>query len=311
PDPENISGPGSPKNVPADYMPFGYAYGTNDIYVVSHTGYSNYNGLQVTMQKRSDSVTFNVNYTYSKSLGTDLKENPYLLRGNYGVEQIDRPNVFNASYSYTTKHLYRGSNILASGAINGWTISGITTWQGGGNLQAQSSPNLSLSLKYINIPASATANKVSSSLSQATYYGTTAGITIQPTTSCNPSSGLADNQHMKLSCFGVPKIGASGLRNFPYLAGPSYTDADLALSKSFHVTEAQTVEFRASAFNWINHPLAAFNGSDLGLTYDVDYTTKAVTVDPGVAADANWGYTDTKTGGDTRRIIELALKYNF
>jgi hypothetical protein len=306
-DPENISGPLSPNNAPADYMPFGYAYGTNDIYVVSHTGYSNYNALQVTLQKRSDSVTFNVNYTYSKSLGTDLKENPYVLRGNYGVEQIDRPNVFNASYSYTGKHLYRGSNILASEAINGWTISGITTWQGGGNLQAQSSPNLSLSLKYINIPASASANKVGSSLSQATYYGTTAGITIQPTVSCSPGSGLSGNQHMKLSCFGVPAIGAYGARNFPYVAGPSYTDADLALSKSFHVTEAQSVELRASAFDWINHPLASFNGSDLNLSYNVDYTTKTVT-----NTDAStFGSTQTKTGGDTRRIIELALKYNF
>jgi len=307
PNPENISGPGSANNKPADYMPFGYAYGTSSIYVVSHTGYSNYNGLQVTVQKRSDTVTFNVNYTHSKTLGTDLSENPFLLRGNYGVEQIDRPNVFNASYSYTTKHLYRGNSAIASGAVNGWTISGITTWQGGGNLQAQSSPNLGLSLKYVNIPESASTNGVSASLSQATYYGTTAGITIQPTVSCNPSSGLAENQHMKVSCFGVPAIGAHGARNFPYVAGPSYTDADLALSKSFHITESQNVEFRASAFNWINHPLASFNGSDLGLTYNVDYNAKTAT-----NTDAStFGSTETKTGGDTRRVIELSLKYNF
>ena len=304
PNPENISGPGSTNNKPADYMPFGYAYGTDDIYVVNHSGYSNYNGLQVTLQKRSDTLTFNLNYTHSKSLGTDLSENPYLLRGNYGVEQIDRPNVFNASYSYTTKHLYRGSNIVASGAINGWTISGITTWQGGGNMQAQSSPNLSLSLKYVNYPST---GGVSASLSQATYYGTTAGITIQPTLSCDPASGVSGKQHMKVSCFGVPKIGAYGLRNFPYIAGPSYTDTDMALSKSFHVTERQTVEFRASAFDWDNHPLAAFNSSDLGLSYTVDYNTKVAT-----NTDAStFGSTQTKAGGDTRRIFELALKYNF
>ncbi len=307
PNPEQINGPLSPNNKTADYRPFGYAYGDNAIYVVSHAGYSNYNALQVTLQKRSDTLTFNLNYTYSKSLGTDLSENPFSLRGNYGVEQIDRPNVFNASYSYTTKHVYRGNNIFASGAINGWMISGITTWQGGGNLQAQSSPNLGLSLKYVNIPTSASNNGVSASLSQATYYGTNAGITIQPALSCDPGSGVSGKQHMKLACFGAPAIGAHGARDFPYVAGPSYTDSDLALSKSFHLTENQTVEFRASAFNWLNHPLAAFNGSDLGLTYNVDYTTKTATnTDP-----STFGSTETKTGGDTRRIIELSLKYNF
>jgi hypothetical protein len=53
--------------------------------------------------------------------------------------------------------------------------------------------------------------------------------------------------------------------------------------------------------------LASFNGSDLNLSYNVDYTTKTVT-----NTDAStFGSTQTKTGGDTRRIIELALKYNF
>lgn len=311
PDPENIGGPQSPSNKPADYMPYGYAYGTSDIYVVNHSGYSNYNAFQLSVVKRSDTFTFNVNYAHSKSLGTDLQENPYALRGNYGVEQIDRPNVFNASYSYVDKHLYRGANKFISGSVNNWLISGITTWQGGGNLQAQDSPSFGLSLHYIDIPASASANNVGAGLSQATFYGTTAAVNIQPTLSCNPGSGLADNQHAKSTCFGVPAIGAYGARNFPYLAGPSYTDADLAISKTTHISENQTITFRASAFNWINHPLAAFSsGSQLALSYNVDYTSKAVTAFTG-AAPASYGYTDTKAGGDTRRIIEFEAKYSF
>jgi hypothetical protein len=290
-------------------MPFGYAYGTSDIYVVNHNGYSNYNGLQVSVVKRSDTLTFNVNYTYSKSLGTDLSEDPFLLRGNYGVEQIDRPNVFSASYSYTDKHLYRGDNRIVSGVVNNWLISGITTWQGGGNLQAQDSPNFNLALTYVNIPASASANKVSTGLSQATYYGTTAGMTIQPKLSCNPGSGLGINQHATINCFGVPAIGAYGVRNFPYLSGPSYTDADLAIAKTTHISEGQTVTVRASAFNWINHPLAGFSGgSQLALPFNVDYTSKTATLG---SYSPTYGTTDTKAGGDTRRIIELVVKYNF
>ena len=69
-----------------------------------------------------------------------------------------------------------------------------------------------------------------------------------------------------------------GPRNYPYLSGPSYTDADLAVAKTFHIVENQTVTLRASAFNFINHPLAAFSGNQLSLYYNTDYVGKASTL---------------------------------
>lgn len=316
PNPENIGGPGSPKNQAADYQPYGYAYGTNGIAVLLHTGYTNYNGFQLALEKRSEHLTFNVNYTRSKTLGTDLNENPFSLRGNYGLEQIDRPNVINMSYSYNDRNVYHGGNKILSGAVNNWLISGITTWQGGGNLQAQDSPNFNLSLTYTTINGSPISASnplpagVSSGYGDATYYGTTVGISIQPVLTCNPGSGLAKSQHAKDTCFAAPAIGAFGARDFPYLSGPSYTDADLAISKTFHITENHTVTFRASAFDWDNHPLAAFSsGNQLALPFNADYTSKATKLG---GASSTYGVTDTKTGSnDTRRVIELALRYNF
>jgi hypothetical protein len=308
PNPENISGPGSPNNKPADYQPYGYAYGTNAVAVLSHTGYTNYNGFQIAVVKRSDRLNFNVNYTRSKTLGTDLNENPFSLRGNYGVEQIDRPNVINMSYSYNDKALYRGGNKLLAEVVNDWLISGITTWQGGGNLQAQDSPNFNLSLNYAagTFP---TGQGISSGYGAATYYGTTAGISIQPVVTCDPGSGLAARQHAKDTCFAAPAIGSYGARDFPYLSGPSYTDADLAMAKTFHITENHTVTLRANAFDWINHPLATFSsGNQLALPFVTNYGSKAAALS---GASSTYGITDSKTGGDTRRIIELALKYNF
>jgi Carboxypeptidase regulatory-like domain len=309
PNPENIGGPGSPNNQPADYQPFGYAYGSNAIGVLSHTGYSNYNGFQLAVVKRSDHFNFNVNYTRSKVLGTDLNENPFSLRGNYGVEATDRPNVFNASYSYSVKSLYHGENKVISGVANNWVISGITTWQGGGNLQAQDNPNFSMSLNYA--PGTyPTGTGISAGYGVPTYYGTTAAISLQPVLTCNPGSGLAAHQHATDKCFAPPAIGAYGARDFPYLSGPSYTDSDLAISKTTHVTERQTFTFRASAFNWDNHPLATFSSSnELALPFLTNYATKASTLSSSVSP--TYGITDSKTGGDTRRVIELEAKYNF
>jgi len=195
--------------------------------------------------------------------------------------------------------------------VNDWMISGITTWQGGGNLQAQDNPNFSLSLNYVNFPTGTKADPtgITSGYGAATYYGTTAGISIQPVVTCNPGSGLAGSQHAKDTCFAPPAIGAYGARDFPYLSGPSYTNADLAMSKTFHITENHTVTLRANAFDWLNHPLATFSGSSqLALPFITAYGTTAPVL---TGASSTYGVTDSKTGGDTRRIIELALKYNF
>lgn len=87
-------------------------------------------------------------------------------------------------------------------------------------------------------------------------------------------------------------------------------DTDLAINKEFHLKESNVITFRASAFNWINHPLAEFSSNQqLTLYYNTDYVTKASSLSS--STSPTFGYTDTKTGGDTRRIIELEVKYSF
>jgi len=306
PNPENIGGPGSPNNKAADYQPYGFAYGSNTIYVLSHRGYSNYNGFQAILERQARNLAFNVSYSHGKALGTELSENPYSLRGNYGVLPLDRPNVITMTYSYNDLNAYHGGDKLLSGLVNNWMISGITLWAGGGNLQAVSSPNFGMTLQYTgSLPAG-----VSPTYGSATYYGTTASMKVMPLTTCDPGSGLARNQHVKASCFAPPAIGSYGPRNYPYLSSASYTDADLSVVKTFHVTERNLITFRAAAFDWINHPLAAFSGSQqLTLYYNTNYATKATTLSS--STSPTFGYTDTKAGGDERRVIELEVKYSF
>jgi hypothetical protein len=318
PNPEDVTKNlnGTPTgNKPADYYPLGYAYGTNGVYIMTHTGYSNYSGLQVSWVKRSAHLSFNLNYTHSKSLGTDLQEDPFTLRGNYGVEMTDRPNIFNSSFSYNDLKMYRGGNRLIGGTVNNWLISAITTYQGGGNLQAiNGNPNVNFSFSdnYIGaVPAG-----VGTGITGATYFGTNAGVAIMPTLTCDPKSGLKANQYVNAACFAVPKIGTNGPRNYPYLSGPAYFDSDLALAKTFHLSENHTVTFRASAFDWLNHPLNAYNGNQLNLYFQTDYASKAsaLLVAPqqgGTGTEPTFGQTIAKTGGDQRRILELSLKYAF
>ncbi len=290
PNPENLS-QGAPANKEADYRTYGNAYGTNTVAVNQHVGYGNYNGLQMSWVKRSERLTYNLNYTWSKNLGTVLLEDPFVLRNNYGVTANDRSHVLNTSYSYNFVHPYNGDSRLIRGAANGWTMTGITTLQSGGNLQALYSPNFGLSIK---------------NLSGATYFGTSAAKLIQPLVTCNLKGNLATNQKINESCFAAPTVGTNGPSSYPYVKGPAFFQTDLAAYKTFKIRESQGVQFRLSAFNFVNHPLPQFSGgSQLQLNYNNDLTVNT-------AANAKTqGFVDTKTGGHAARILELALKYNF
>ena len=46
--------------------------------------------------------------------------------------------------------------------------------------------------------------------------------------------------------------------NGPTFTDPAYFDSDLALYKNFKISERQKIQFRLSATNWLNHPLAQF-----------------------------------------------------
>lgn len=317
PDPENIS-KGAPNNTEADYRPYGTSYGTNSVTVPEHIGYSNYNALQLSWAKPVGDLTFNLNYTWSKNMGTALQINPYSLGGNYGVLNIDRPHVINTSYSYripTT--FYHGDSRFVRGALSGWNIAGLTTWQSGANMPANYSSNFGFSYAYGCLPtdpqpacANALAAYGNGSLGAPTYFGTTAAMSVMPALPCNPTTGLGSNQSAKLSCFAVPTVGqGQAYRNLPYIKGPAYWESDLSFGKTFHVTERQAVEFRAAATNWLNHPLVSYSGnSQLQLIY-----TKSILSGDIVAApnSTNWGTYNTKVGQPNQRIMKLSVKYTF
>lgn len=341
--PENVAQepPNSPympgakiPNTLADYHPYGYAYGTNTVVMAQSDAYANYNGLQATWLKQAGRLTFDLNATWSKALGTSLQKNPYNINQNYGPEAIDRPFVFNASYTYTTGQLHSGSALL-NNAAGGWTISGISTWQAGGYLPAllgNGVPNFGLSESYdpTTVPTTATADGVTTGISQASYYGTDeSGLPIMPVLTCNPTSNLAGpepskglyGQRLQVGCFAAPALsttlntmGQVGGQNYPYMSMPAYFDNDLAVYKTFHIHKQQNVQLRISAFDWLNHPLPDFSSANqVTLRYLVNYTTKAITLNTNSSGGTSptFGYLDSKTAYPYSRILELDATYHF
>ena len=305
--PDPVTGapaPIDPENVPniADYFPYYKGYGTNAISVNTHSGYANYNGAQISLIRQRGRATFNFNYTYSKSLGivggvgsSSYSVDAFNVAGNYGVLNIDRPHVVNTSYAFdlgTPIH----NNVLVGGLINGWTVTGTTTWQAGGNMEANTGQNLGLTIENTTL---------GHTIGSSTFYGTPFN-TVLPITTCNPTANLKTYQHVNLDCFTAPQIGQVGDRQAGgYLSLPSFFDSDLGIYKSFHIRESQALEIRGSAFNFLNHPLPGYSTTDLvTLKLQTDnnssFSSQVSNVDRGI--------TDAKY---TQRTLLLAIKYNF
>jgi hypothetical protein len=301
-------------NVSADYHPYGYAYGTAAVAMNQSTAYTNYNALQVAWIKTTGQLGFNLNATWSKTLGTALQTNPYDVRLNYGPTATDRPFVFNASYYYQTGKLHT-SQAFVNQMLGGWTISGISTWQSGGYIPAalgNGVPNFNLGLSYTGLPANAKAQGIGSGIGAPTYFGTDAALPILPVLTCNPTSGLVHYQRVNGNCFTAPAVGTQGGQNYPYMSAGAYFNNDLAIYRSFRIHESQQIQFRASAFDWLNHPLPGFSssgaGGPLGLAYTVDYASKKIANNFNTKT---FGIQDSKTGAPYQRIIELNVKYFF
>jgi len=293
-DPENTA------NV-VDYYPYYAGYGTSSISVDTHQGYANYNGGQISLIKQTGRITFDANYTYSKSLGIGSTTlDAFNVANNYGVLNIDRPHVINTSYSFDLGTPIHGNKIL-EGAANGWTLSGLTTWQAGGNIQAGISQNLGLTITAID---PTTGKPLDHTIGSSTYYGTPSN-TVLPLVTCNPTSGLQPYQHVNLSCFTAPQLGQVGVRQAPYLSGPSFFDSDLGIYKSFHVTEHQALQIRAEAFNFLNHPLPGYSGSS---STQLNFTTANNSTFTRQTSSSDNGITDAKY---TQRTMLLAVKYTF
>jgi hypothetical protein len=292
-----------------------------DIQVLSHKLYSNYNGLQTTYNKQRGKATYQINYTFSKVLGVrggynnGVPADAFNYRHDYTALSYDRSDVFNASYSYNFGTIYHGRKALQE-VLNWWLISGITSIQSGPNLQAASyNSNFGLqgNIKPAGSPESVPVN--------SNVFLGTPDVQVQPLLICDPRKNLQKNQFINGNCFQLPQPSeqlnsdgttysyhyTNGPFEYPYVHGPAYFNSDLTVAKDFHLTERQSMQFRFAAFNFLNHPLTTFVGSfpeEFQLVFNDLHDSNPSAAVP----QQNFGVAPYKVG---HRTVEMALKYFF
>jgi hypothetical protein len=286
-----------------DYRPLTHYTQMN---LIRHGAWTNYNALQVSWLKQEGNLTYNLNYTWSKTLGVNSTADPINIQNDYGILGQDRTHAFNASYAYEVGNRFKNNKLLEL-ALNDWMISGISSVQSGAPLQESFSMNLGFS----GTNTLSTNNTINS-----TYYLGTADYTLMPKLTCDPSAGLSGGAHINSKCFSTPAspqfdsnnvlttLGGQGQYHMPYLRGPKYFTNDLSLSRSIKIAERQSAQIKFTGMNFLNHALDSFDQNapnNLNLNF-----SKGVLATSGEGW--NYGVTNVKFG---RRVLEMSLRYNF
>ncbi len=330
-----------------DYRPLA---NYQNVYLVTHAPYSNYNALQVSFTRQSGAITYMANYTFSKVLGIrDGGSNngsgngagldPFNLTNDYGPLEYDHTHIMNLVYNWALPKAVHGSNFgnrVLGGALNSWQVSGYTSFQSGYNLQLLTGGDFNVQYPTaLTVPTVANPNLPDNSitmpnglkaigLSPSTYFGTSAYNVLMPTLTCNPAANLHGSQRFNPNCFAPPAYGTQGQYNMPYMRAPNYWNNNLGVYKDFHFNDTRYIQFRLTATNWLNHPLRQFglaNTSDEEISFigTSNATCAACVTSSGAPLQVQYlspTNTNTTTTGTPafktgQRIVTLATKFYF
>ncbi|MEN6606029.1 MAG: hypothetical protein ABFD60_02205, partial [Bryobacteraceae bacterium] len=280
------SGSLSGSTVPFSQLLLPYPDYTSVMTMANHGNSSTYHSLQLTAEKRyAKGLSVLVSYTNGKlidegysSAGSSGETGDFRIgrlerRSDRAIDQNDISQrmvisgVFELPFGRGKRF---GGNVhpVVDGIIGGWQMNTVTTMQTGNVLTVRGANNYALNWPNVT--------------TNPTLHGEERGVLKWFDTSAfqNPPD------------FVVGNIG----RTLPDTRGPGMFWMDMSAFKTFRIKEAATVEFRAEAFNVINHE----NPNNPGVTFAPDRS--------GVNTSASFGRITSAMDG---RSIQLGLRLAF
>ena len=196
---------------------------------------SNYNGLQVTAERRSKNLNYQFSYTYSHSLDENSNNpgnivNSYNKHADYGNSDQNLPNRFVGSVNYTLP--FRGSGALRP-FVQGWQLNGILTYSDGIPFSVLAGAN-SLGVADGIVP-------------RAQFVGTSGNGSLPP-------GQRSLKKWFDTSAFANPGPQQWGNSGRNILQGPGTENVDFSIFKTIALREGSKLELRSEFFNLFNTP---------------------------------------------------------
>jgi hypothetical protein len=274
--------------------------GLGQIYNSCSCGEANYNSLQTQVNKRfGKRMQFGANWTWSKTM--TYSRYPWTSdKLAYAEVSSDRPQVVNANYSYQVPDGSRffGRRQFAKVLFDGWHFNGVTKLMSGTPLTVTCSASGAPIGYWTGTPigsATGTGIPFRCQMTDPSPF-LASGATIPS----NAPKGLY--YPLNAGNFKLPGATSLGIGNTPptLFLGPGYEGFDFSMLKDIRLGHEgnRTLEFRAEAFNVLNH----FNPGNPNTGLTIAYASGANT-------NANFG--SITTGVGQARHLALAMKFRF
>ena len=242
---------------------------------VVNLGWSNYNALVATLRHTGTNFTYDVNYTFSKSLDTSQGAqnnssnlgNPMYPASAYGPSRFDHTHILNAMFVYNTPLRYSMLPRALNAVVGGWYVSGIFTalsgsplyvtqnaqvW-GGGQRGQFNTPAVPI------VPVSSINTGLYSNVTGSGGIGTSGNPAVNGTglnLFSNPQAVYNDFTFVQLE---------SGLDGSGHpLRGRPFWNLDASVGKKWPLTERMNLTTSFDFYNLFNHP--NFSNPSLVLT---------------------------------------------
>jgi len=254
-------------NCPAD----GGTCDFSTIAMVSDITNSTYHAGQASISRRfAAGVAFNVSYWYSKSLDylsamnlsgsaakplageNDLAQNPFDLDAEHGPSLFDARHRFVLSASWEPRIPATAPSTLRT-IFGDWQVNAIATHNSGTPFTVSDTANVALQANSPPISGFAAS---------------------RPNLIADPNSGphtvdawVSRSAFQRLDP--ITNAGQFGNAGRNIVRGPAYTNVDVSLVRTFRLTTATRLQFRAESFNILNHanfglPVSDLNSANFG-----------------------------------------------
>src|SRR6185369_13800562 len=217
----------------------------DDIDLLESRANSNYNALQMRFQQRlTRGFSALASYTWSKSIDDasnffssagdpNFPQNSYNVAAERGRSNFDVSHRLSVSYSYELP--FKHADGVAGKLVNGWETFGIVTLQTGRPFTV------------------ALLSDIDNSGTGRSILGF--GANDRPNLVGNPElSNPTTSQWFNTAAFAFPAPGTFGNAGRNILEGPGFQSVNLSLMKNTALSERFKLQFRAEAFNLLNHP---------------------------------------------------------
>ncbi len=228
--------------------------------VVESVGTGSYNGLLASVEHRlSEGFSILGNYTYGRCLDTatinqDISgggQNPAYPRGEYGNCDFDHRHIFNLSL---VGEMPKFGSTWKERIIGYWNGSGIFTASSGSPFTVTS------------INSNYTTNGIGGDRPNRfanPYVGGTVAANPNAQSGCPTVVHAWQNWFNPCAYGNNPTFGQFGDEGRNQLYGPGAWDFDMAIWRTFPISERVHLDFRAEVFNLFNHPVLSNPSSSL------------------------------------------------